>query len=227
MEKGMLYGVGVGPGDPQLMTLKATQLAQSCDIIAVPHKDLEKCVALKIAAGAVPGLLEKPLLAVEMPMTKDKDILEQAYAHGTMLLQEQLDAGKTVVFLTLGDPTVYSTYCYLHQRIAAMGYRTEIVPGVTSFCASAAALNIPLCENKQELHIIPGTYNPAEALSLPGTKVLMKNNLPQTLQALREHPQQVWMVENCGMENQHTYCGLEQLPENSGYYTVLIAKEDA
>lgn len=227
MEKGMLYGVGVGPGDPQLMTLKATQLAQSCDIIAVPHKDLEKCVALKIAAGAVPGLLEKPLLAVEMPMTKDKDILEQAYAHGTMLLQEQLDAGKTVVFLTLGDPTVYSTYCYLHQRIAAMGYRTEIVPGVTSFCASAAALNIPLCENKQELHIIPGTYNPAEALSLPGTKVLMKNNLPQTLQALREHPQQVWMVENCGMENQHTYCGLEQLPENSGYYTVLIVKEDA
>lgn len=227
MKKGILYGVGVGPGDSELMTLKAARLARECDIIAVPHKDRNKCVALKIATGAVPELADKPLLEVEMPMTKDKDILEAAYVRGTKLLQEQLDAGKTVVFLTLGDPTVYSTYCYLHQQITALGYETQIVPGVTSFCASAAALNIPLCENKQELHVIPGTYNPDEALSLPGTKVLMKNNLPKTLAALREHPQKVWMVENCGMENQHIYCGLENLPENSGYYTVLIVKEEA
>lgn len=226
MERGTLYGVGVGPGDSELMTLKAVRLLRECDLVAVPHRDRNQCLALKIAMGAVPELENKPLLEVEMPMTKDRDVLEQAYAAGTALLCEQLDAGKTVVFLTLGDPTVYSTYCYLHQRITDLGYDTRIVPGVTSFCACAAELNIPLCENRQELHIIPGTYKPEEALCLPGTKVLMKNNLPQTLSALREKPQQVYMVENCGLPGQRIYRSLEELPESAGYFTVLIVKEE-
>ena len=122
MEAGTLYGVGVGPGDPELMTLKAVKTALACDLIAVPHKDAAKCTALKIALGAAPALAEKPLLTVDMPMTKDADLLEESYRKGAALLEAELTQGKNVCFLTLGDPTVYSTYLYLHQRVTAHGY---------------------------------------------------------------------------------------------------------
>lgn len=226
MEKGKLYGIGVGPGDPELLTLKAVRLIRGCPVVAVPHKDKNKCFALRIALGAVPELADKPLLEVDMPMTKDEEVRERAYEAGTALLRAELDAGRDVAFLTLGDPTVYSTYCYLHERIAALGYDTEIVPGVPSFCASAAVLNIPLCENSQELHIIPGTYSPTEALGYPGVKVFMKNNLPETLAAAREKNLSVRMVENCGTPDQHVYRSLGEMPENAGYYSLVIVKED-
>lgn len=224
MEKGTLYGVGVGPGDPELMTLKAVKTALACDLIAVPHKDAARCTALKIALGAAPELAQKPRLAVDMPMTKDAEILEKAYAAGAGLLEAALDDGKSVCFLTLGDPTVYSTYLYLHQRVSADGYPTAIIPGVTSFCAAAAALGISLCENSQQLHIIPGTYAPTQALDLPGVKVMMKNNLPVTLKALREAHADAAMVENCGMENEKLYPTLAEIPENAGYFSLLIVK---
>ena len=226
MDKGKLYGIGVGPGDPELLTCKAVRLIRACDVIAVPNRDKSRCFALRIAMGAVPELEKKPLLAVEMPMTKDADILERAFKAGTEKLREQLDAGKAVAFLTIGDPTVYSTYIYLHKRIAALGYDTEIVPGVPSFCASAAALNIPLCENSQELHIIPGTYRPAAALDYPGVKVFMKNNVSETLSAARAKKLSVQMVENCGTPEQRVFRSAREIPEDAGYYSVMIVKEE-
>lgn len=225
MKKGILYGIGVGPGDPELMTMKAIRTSLACDMIAVPHKDREKCLALKIALGAAPELNGKPLLAVDMPMTKDKALLGNAYTAGAALLAEQLEQGKSVAFLTLGDPTVYSTYLYLHTRVRDMGYETHIIPGITSFCAAAAELGISLCENKDQLHIIPGTYAPTEALRYPGVKVMMKNNLPETLKALREGGQKAAMVENCGLPNQRVYPTLEEIPEDAGYFSLLIVKE--
>ena len=223
---GRLIGLGVGPGDPELLTCKAVRLIRACDVIAVPNRDKSRCFALRIAMGAVPELEKKPLLAVEMPMTKDADILERAFKAGTEKLREQLDAGKAVAFLTIGDPTVYSTYIYLHKRIAALGYDTEIVPGVPSFCASAAALNIPLCENSQELHIIPGTYRPAAALDYPGVKVFMKNNVSETLSAARAKKLSVQMVENCGTPEQRVFRSAREIPEDAGYYSVMIVKEE-
>lgn len=225
MEKGILYGVGVGPGDPELMTLKAVNIARQADIIAIPRKDSGKCTALGIALKAVPELKDKPLLPVEMPMTKNGEKLEQAYAAGAEALIRELDKGRMVCFLTLGDPTVYSTYLYLHKRVAATGYRAEIVPGVPSFCAAAAELGTSLCENGQQLHIIPGTYTPREALDYPGVKVLMKNNLPATLAALRQQGQEAMMAENCGMEHQRLFRRLEDIPEDGGYFSLLIVKD--
>ena len=225
MEKGILYGVGVGPGDPELMTLKAVNIARRADMIAVPHKDPTKCTALSIALKAVPEIKQKPILPVDMPMTKDKVKLEQAYAAGAQALMDALEEGKTVCFLTLGDPTVYSTYLYLHKRAAAAGYQAEIIPGVPSFCAAAAALGISLCENEQQLHIIPGTYTPREALDYPGVKVMMKNNLPATLAALRERGDEAVMAENCGMDNQRLFRSLDEIPQDAGYFSLLIVKD--
>ena len=224
MGKGILYGVGVGPGDPELMTVKAVRAALAADLIAVPHREAARCTALKIALGAAPELASKPLLTVDMPMTKDDRALEAAYRTGAQLLEQALDSGKNVCFLTLGDPTVYSTYLYLHQRVQADGYATAIIPGVPSFCAAAAVLGIPLCENREQLHIIPGTYTPTQALDLPGVKVLMKNDLSATLPALGRQNARVWMVENCGMENQRIFRSVEEIPKDAGYFSLLIVK---
>lgn len=225
MRVGKLYGIGVGPGDPELVTLKAARIMRGCGVIAVPHKDKNRCLALRIALGAVPELINRELLEVDMPMTKDPAALEAAYAAGAEKLRAALDTGSDVGFLTLGDPTVYSTYAYLHRRVAAMGFETEIIPGITSFCAAAAALGEPLCEGDEEVHIVPGAYRPEAALSYPGVKVFMKNDLPRTLAAVKSRGLRAMMVENCGLEGQRLCHRAEEIPENAGYYTVMIVGE--
>ena len=142
--KGTLYGVGVGPGDPELMTVKAIRMIRENDIIAVPGAEVKETVAYKIAVQAVPELADKELLPIYMPMTHDPKELEENHAKGAKALEACLDAGKNVVFLTLGDPCVYSTFSYLQHRVEADGYHTELVSGITSFCAAAARLNISL-----------------------------------------------------------------------------------
>ena len=137
---GKLYGVGVGPGDPELLTLKALRLVKEAEVIALPGQVPEDTVAFKIVEGAYPELGKKELLAVPFPMSKDPEVLKSYHDAGAQKVKEVLDQGKNVVFLTLGDPTVYSTYLYVHHRLVAQGYETEIVCGITSFCAVSARL---------------------------------------------------------------------------------------
>ncbi len=225
--KGILYGAGVGPGDPELLTLKTARLIRECDVIAVPHKDKEKCFALRIASGAVPEIDEKPILEIDMPMTRDMEARERAYEAAVSKLTAELDAGKTVVFLTLGDPTVYSTYGYLHERVAALGYDARLAAGVTSFCAAAAALGVPLCEDAEELHVIPGgRKDPGDMLSCGGTKVFMKGCVPELIAAADKAGIKLFGAENCGTEDEKLYRNTEEIPGDAGYYTVIIAKED-
>ncbi|MDF2511640.1 MAG: precorrin-2 C20-methyltransferase/cobalt-factor C20-methyltransferase [Herbinix sp.] len=171
---GKLYGIGVGPGDPELLTLKAVRLMSECDIIALPNKSKETCVAYEIAKGAYPEIETKECLFLEYPMTKDKLILAESRKRNEEQVVEKLDEGKVVVFLTLGDPTIYSTYMYLDKTLRAKGYEAEIVSGIPSFCAIGAALGISLGEAEDEIHIIPATYGLTESMELPGTKILMK-----------------------------------------------------
>ena len=133
MVSGCLYSVGVGPGDPELMTLKAVKIIRNCQVLVLPAESKEKCVAYQIVRRAIPEIEDKTTVCLVMPMTKDKDRLEKSHREGTKKVAEVLDAGKDAAFLTLGDPTVYATSMYIHQRIAGMGYRTSIVSGVPSF----------------------------------------------------------------------------------------------
>lgn len=225
--KGRLYGVGVGPGDPELLTLKALRLVKEADVIALPGENPTESVAYKIVKGAYEKLDEKRLISIPMPMTKDKDVLEKAHAQGTKLLTEELEQGHNIVFLTLGDPTVYSTYIYVHKRIGALGYETEIVSGITSFCAVSARLNMGLVEKAEPLHVIPASYQIEEALKLPGTKVLMKagkkmKDVKAQIKALGEDGV---MIENCGMPDEKIYANVDEIPDNAGYYSLIIVKE--
>ncbi|MGI6094630.1 MAG: precorrin-2 C(20)-methyltransferase [Lachnospiraceae bacterium] len=224
---GKLYGLGVGPGDPELLTLKALRLIKESDVIAVPGESAVDSIAYQIVKGAYPELDKKQLLAVPMPMTKDAALLEASHEKGARLVEEQLEAGKQVAFLTLGDPTVYSTYLYVHKRVQARGYEVEIVSGITSFCAVAARLNIGLVEKAEPLHVIPASYQIEDALKLPGTKVLMKagKKMAVVKETLREMGACAVMIENCGMENEKVYRTVEEIPETAGYYSLIIVKE--
>lgn len=224
--KGKLYGVGVGPGDPELLTLKALRLIREAQIIAVPGDKAEDSVAYKIVKGAYEELDKKELLAIPMPMTKDAELLEKYHAEAAERVKECLDEEKQVVFLTLGDPTVYSTYLYVHKRIAAMGYETEIVSGITSFCAVAARLNQGLVEKAEPLHVLPASYQIEEGLKLPGTKVLMKagRKMAAVKAQMKALGETGMMIENCGMPDEKIYKSLEEIPDTAGYYSLIIVK---
>lgn len=224
---GTLYGVGVGPGDPELLTLKALRLVKENEVIAVPGENAEDSVAYQIVKGAYEELDQKTLLAIPMPMTKDAKLLEESHAKGAQMVQKYLDEGKNVIFLTLGDPTVYSTYVYIHKRVQSMGYPVEIVSGITSFCAVAARLNISLSEKAEPLHVVPASYQIEDALKLPGTKVLMKagKKMSDVKRQLLETGAKAVMIENCGMPGEKIYNCAEEIPDHAGYYSLIIIKE--
>ncbi len=229
--QGKLYGVGVGPGDPELLTLKALRLIKENEVIAVPGKDIRASVAYQIVKGAYEDLDKKTLIPVAMPMTKDPQVLKANHDKAADQVEDYLRKGKNVVFLTLGDTTVYSTYLYVHKRILERGYEAEIVSGITSFCAVAARMNMGLVEADQPLHVIPATYKAQEMdeiLKLPGTKVLMKTGkkMKQVKESIEKSGQKAVMIENCGMPSEKIYRSAEEIPEDSGYYSLIIVKEN-
>ena len=227
---GKLYGVGVGPGDPELMTLKAVRLIKECDVIVIPASGEVVNAAYTIASGAIPEIKEKSLVEVDMPMTRNKEQLEKSHNDAAEQIRLLLDEGKIVVFLTLGDPSIYSTYCYVHERIKAMGYLPEIIPGIPSFCAASARLGDSLTEASEALHIIPASYEGREtAMELAGTKVLMKSgkSIGGIKEQLLKDPTrwEVKMVEKCGMEGERIFETAEEIPEISSYFSIVIVKD--
>lgn len=227
---GKLYGLGVGPGDPELMTMKAARLIRECRAVAIPVSGKETNVAYEIAKGAVPEIEQKELLEISMPMIREESKLKESHDKAAEAVIAELDKGKDIAFLTLGDPSIYSTYIYIHNRVKARGYETEIVPGIPSFCAVAARLNEGLTEASEALHVIPASYDGLEeALALKGTKVLMKSGksigkVKAHLTAM-EKPPAVKMVERCGMEGERVFERLEELDEEAGYFSILVVKD--
>lgn len=225
---GVLYGVGVGPGDPELLTLKAYRIINENKYIAYPGKTKEETLCYKIAEPVIREPQDKIYISCYVQMTKDREILDKNYDLAAAGIIEILEKGENVVFLTLGDPTVYATYIYVHDRVKKAGYRAEIISGVPSFCAAAAKLGIGLAEHMQLLHVIPASYKIEEVLSLTGTKILMKSasKLKDVKKCLLEHEGEVYMVENCGLENERIFRSAEEIDENAGYLSLIIVKDE-
>lgn len=175
MKKGVFYSVGVGPGDPELITLKAVRTLERCPVVAAPQTKNGEMLALSIAQQAV-SLEGKTVVPLHFTMSRDKAQQHAAHLAAAQALRPHLDAGRDVAMLNLGDVSIYATAAYLADILAADGYETRMVPGVTSFCAVAARLNTSLTGIDTPLHIVPGGCGALEeCLAQPGAKVLMKS----------------------------------------------------
>ena len=224
--RGMLYGVGVGPGDPELITRKAERIIRQAAVLAVPDPGRGEKTALAIVGGLAEG---KELLCCAAPMVRDPAALDAAYEANADLVCAKLDEGKDVAFLTLGDPTVYSTYCYLHRKVTGRGYEARVIPGVPSFCAVAARLGQPLCEGSERLLIVPASHGGMDdCLALDANLVFMKagRELEALKGTLAEHDllDRASMVANCGMEGELVCPRLAELEAGSGYFSVVLVR---
>lgn len=250
---GVLYGIGVGPGDPELMTLKAINTIKACDIIAIPAVSKEECYAYSIVQAVLPEIEKKQIMCTPFSMIKDKEKLDISHNKIYSDIVCELLAGKNVAMLTIGDPSVYSTYMYIHKRVIQAGFTAVMISGVPSFCAAAARLGISLGEMRDEIHIIPASYDVRDTMGYGGTCVYMKSGkkLAELIEVLRttdgsdtktdeeadmclsdvnskggirKKKMTVYGVTNCGMESERVYRGLDELTEAKGYLTIVIVK---
>ena len=225
--RGMLYGVGVGPGDPELITRKAERVIRQSAVLAVPDAGRGEKTALNIVGELAEG---KQLLSCAAPMVRDHEALNAAYERNADLVCAALDQGKDVAFITLGDPTVYSTYLYLHKKVVARGYDAEIIPGVPSFCAVAARLGTALCEKSERLLIVPASHKDVtDCLDLDANLVFMKagKEIGALKETLDHHGllDKASLVANCSMEGELVCPNFADLEEGSGYFSVVLVKK--
>jgi precorrin-2/cobalt-factor-2 C20-methyltransferase len=184
--KMVFYGVGLGPGDPELLTLKALRVISEAQVLAIPsanHDDgstaegiVERALEL---SGSLVGLKDKELLRLAMPMTKDASRLIDARRAAASEIAEKLKEGKSVAFITLGDPFFFSTFSYLIPYVLELtpGASISVVPGITAPSAASAAFNTALAEGNDRVAIVPASYDLSEAsaaLEDFDTIVLMK-----------------------------------------------------
>ena len=232
-QSGILYGIGVGTGNPKQMTLQELEVIRECDLIVIPAVSKEECYAYRIAEQAYHEISGKPVLCMPFPMIKDEGKLEISHNKIYENIEGYLSKGQKVGMLTIGDPSIYSTYMYMHKRAEANGWRAQIISGVPSFCSVAARLGISLGEKNEEIHIIPSAYKPEDTFSYDGTCVYMKSGkgLKALISALRLRQEttgesyEINAVSNCGMDNEKIYHGLDELEEAQGYLTTVIVKK--
>ncbi|MBI5101073.1 MAG: precorrin-2 C(20)-methyltransferase [Nitrospirae bacterium] len=183
MKKGKLYVIGVGPGDPELLTIKGQRLLNSVSSICVPKgREEGSSLALSIVSKVI-DLDGKEIIEAHFPMrkTRDKehgDELDIKWNETVDIVMARLNSGKDMAFITIGDPTIYSTFFYLYDRLLGIApdLDVEIVPGVSSINASAARARISLGLADEKIAILPATYvaNLKDILAKFDTVVLMK-----------------------------------------------------
>ena len=227
---GTFYGVSVGPGDPELLTLKAVRCIEQCPVLAAPRTAEGRMLALEIVKGAV-DVSGKTILPLQFAMSRDADTLRASHEAAAGAVREALDAGQDVAMLNLGDVSIYATYGYLEEILKAQGYPTARIAGVPSFCAAAAALGRSLTDGMEApLTLAPGRHA-EQVLDAPGAKVLMKSGrqLPAALAALRRRGllEKSAMACNCGLPEQTLWPDLSSYDpaRPAGYFTTMIVKE--
>ena len=228
--KGKIFGVGVGPGDPELLTLKAVRIIEEADVIAFPMDNSGKSVAYDIAKKAV-NIYDKEVLGMNFPMTRDKEELERSWESITDWVEKTLNEGKNIAFLSLGDVSLYSTWGYLRERILERGFEVESVAGITAMSAAAAKLERNLTERDEPLVVIPASVSDSELeelLKLKGGKVIMKagKHLNEVIAKLEQdgRADRSGMVINCGMSSEQIYTSLEDTKDAEGYFATILVK---
>ena len=231
--------VGVGPGDPELLTLKGARVIGSVPCIVVPRgKEEGESLALSIARNAV-SLEGKEVMEIHFPMMKTMrgehdEALDAEWDGAAGRILEKLKRGSDAAFLTIGDPTIYSTFFYLYDRLtdAAPGQEIEIIPGVSSINASAARAHISLGLGDDTIAVIPATYeeNLREVLVEFNTVVLMKvhrvfSRVRRTLDELGLTANAVY-ISRAGMEDERIVKDITTLKEEDmNYFSLVILRK--
>lgn len=233
MSVGTFYGIGVGPGDPELITVKGANLIASCGCIVVPKSRMKKeSIALKIAGRYISDNAE--VVEQVYPMSADRDLLREKWSEAARQVAERLRKPQDVCFLTLGDPLFYSTHLYLLRELKEIEpeLKTVTVPGIMAMNAASALTDFPLGEAKKPVTVIP-TEDDLEpvrrAIEVGGNVVLMKvgNRLQPILQLLDEMGviDNAVFVARAGQEGETVCTQLRELKDRdpkTGYLSVIL-----
>ena len=230
MKKGKFYGIGVGVGDPENITVKATKKLHEVDVIVLPEaKSGEGSTAFNIVREYLKPGVEQMFL--EFPMIKDVEARKVFRKNNADKISEELEKGKNVAFLTIGDPMTYSTYTYVLEHIAD-DVEVETIAGITSFNSIAARLNVPLMIGDEDLKVVSVNRKTDihKEIENNDNLVFMKvsRNFEKLKQALIKTGtiDKVIMVSNCGKENQKVYYDIKDLVEDDiPYFTTMIVKK--
>jgi precorrin-2/cobalt-factor-2 C20-methyltransferase len=227
---GVLYGVGLGPGDPDLITRKAARLIAGARVVAWPRLAGSDSFARSIAADLIPSGARE--IAIDVPMSVDRAPAQAAYDAGAAQMALALDAGEDVVCLCEGDPLFYGSFMYLFARLSGR-YRVEIVPGVTSITACAAAAGLPLAARNEAVLVLPGPLPEAELatrLDQAETIVLMKvgRHLPKIVRVLRDAGlmNRAVYVERASLAAE-VVVPLSEAPEEAPYFSMVLVVKGA
>lgn len=227
------YGIGTGPGDSQLLTVKGQTILNQVDCLYTPEpKKGGKSLALKIVSPYLNS--ETEIKQRHFPMVNTLETKQTAWDTIAAEIVEDVQQGKDVAFITLGDPMIYSTYAYLLERVQTE-IETETVAGISSFSQIANSLQIPLVMDEEAYAVLPATKNEQQirdALGLFSTVILMKVSvaLPKILKLLKEQGllQQTILVSDASMDSEKVTVGIQDLTEDTklSYFSTMIVYKD-
>ncbi|WGI21616.1 precorrin-2 C(20)-methyltransferase [Amylibacter sp. IMCC11727] len=227
---GMVYGVGLGPGDPELMTLKAARLIGGADVIAYPSLEGGDSFARAIAADLIEDGTEE--IVISIPMSVERAPAQAAYDAGAAAIAVQLEAGKDVVVLCEGDPFFYGSFMYLFSRLSDR-FECEVVPGVTSVTACAAALQSPLTARNEVLTIIPGPMDEdAMEARIAAAEAVAVMKVGRHLPKIKRVLERLGLMDHAGYVEraslpQEVVLPLSEAPEKAPYFSmILVTKGD-
>jgi precorrin-2/cobalt-factor-2 C20-methyltransferase len=231
---GILYGIGVGPGDPDLITIKAAKILNQVDIVfAAASTKNNHSLAVNIASKHIPDSTAVKML--RFPMTSDKDQTRRAWKEHSQTVIGELEKGQNVAFLTLGDSMTYSTYGYILKYVQTLAPHLEVqtVPGITSYQAAAARLNTPLVEGEESLMVVSGVTGGNRLRELSGKPenvVFLKayRNVSDIKAAIDETGTYTSCVgvKNCSQSSEIIINDISELSQmKPDYWTLIISKQ--
>ena len=229
MKKGKFYGIGVGVGDPENITVKATKKLHEVDVIVLPEaKSGEGSTAFNIVKEYVKAGVEQMFL--EFPMIKDVEARKVFRKNNADKVSAELEKGKNVAFLTIGDPMTYSTYTYVLEHIAD-DVEVETIAGITSFNSIAARLNVPLMIGDEDLKVVSVNRKTDiyKEIENNDNLVLMKisRNFEKIKKAIIEtgNKENAVIVSDCGKDNEVIYWDIESVEEVPYFSTMILKKK--
>ena len=229
MKKGKFYGIGVGVGDPENITVKATKKLHEVDVIVLPEaKSGEGSTAFNIVREYLKPGVEQMFL--EFPMIKDVEARKVFRKNNADKISVELENGKNVAFLTIGDPMTYSTYTYVLEHIAD-DVEVETIAGITSFNSIAARLNVPLMIGDEDLKVVSVNRKTDiyKEIENNDNLVLMKisRNFEKIKKAIIEtgNKENTVIVSDCGKDNEVVYWDIESVEEVPYFSTMILKKK--